>query len=164
GRRRRRQGGRRSPLMKTWRNGPVMRKRRGEPSRLLRPHLVGIALVLLVSAGWISPASGAITQQRFASLDEAAQALVNAVRAGDRKAMLAILGEDGKGLVSSGDEVADRNAGARFVAEYDAKHQFEGGGGKVVLVVGRDDFPFPIPLVPDGPSWRFDTAAGTQGV
>ena len=89
---------------------------------------------------------------------------MNAVRAGDKKAMLAILGEDGKGLVSSGDEVADRRARERFVASYDEKHQFEGGGGKVVLVTGRDDFPFPIPLVPDGPSWRFDTAAGKEEI
>src|SRR5262249_38566554 len=57
-----------------------------------------------------------------------------------------------------------RNARARFVASYDEKHQFEAGGGKVVLVTGRDDFPFPIPLVPDGPSWRFDTAAGKEEI
>ena len=34
----------------------------------------------------------------------------------------------------------------------------------MVLVVGRQDFPFPIPIVPDGPSWRFDTAAGTEEI
>lgn len=43
-------------------------------------------------------------------------------------------------------------------------HKFEAGGGKVVLVVGRDDFPFPIPIVPDGPTWRFDTAAGKEEI
>jgi hypothetical protein len=78
--------------------------------------------------------------------------------------MLAILGDEGTGVVSSGDAVADRAARARFVAAYDEKHRLEAGGGKVVLVVGRDDFPFPIPIVPDGPSWRFDTPAGKEEI
>ena len=78
--------------------------------------------------------------------------------------MLAVLGEGGKGLVSSGDAVADRRVRERFVAAYDEKHRFEAGGGKVVLVVGPDDFPLAIPIVPDGPSWRFDTAAGKEEI
>src|SRR5262249_57829024 len=39
-------------------------------------------------------------------------------------------------------------------------HRLEGGGGRVVLYVGDDDFPFPIPLVPEGPRWVWDTDAG----
>jgi hypothetical protein len=62
--------------------------------------------------------------------------------------------------VWSGDDVADRAAFQRFTAEYDRAHRLEGGGGKVVLYVGDDDFPFPIPLVPDGPRWLWDTDAG----
>jgi len=152
--------------MRTAGEGSIMRQRRGERLWVLRRRcLTGIVIALLIlSTTWMPSASGAVTQRLFPSLDEATQALVNAVRAGDKKAMLAILGEDGKGLVSSGDEVADRRARERFVASYDEKHQFEGGGGKVVLVTGRDDFPFPIPLVPDGPNWRFDTAAGKEEI
>jgi hypothetical protein len=86
------------------------------------------------------------------------------VRAHDRNALGDILGAQGRALVSSGDDVADRNAGQRFVAEYDTAHRLEGGGGKVVLYVGADDFPFPIPLVPDGPSWRWDVDAGREEV
>ena len=89
---------------------------------------------------------------------------MDALKSGDSKAMLAIVGEGGQGLVSSGDAVADKHARERFVAAYNEKHSLVAGGGKVVLVVGRDDFPFPIPLVPDGPSWRFDTAAGKEEV
>ena len=137
---------------------------RRERARSLSRRLVGLVLVIVsLSAGWESPASAAVVQRRFVSLEDAVGALVDAMRAGDRKAMLAIFGQEGKGLVWSGDEVSDRRARERFVAAYDDQHRLEAGGGKVVLVVGRDDFPFPIPIVPDGPSWRFDTAAGQGG-
>jgi hypothetical protein len=109
-------------------------------------------------------ASSADAQRRFASVEEAGQALVDAFKSGNQDAMVAILGAAGKPIVSSGDPVADRRARERFVAAYDDRHHFEAGGGKVVLVVGPDDFPFAIPIVPDGPSWRFDTAAGKEEI
>jgi hypothetical protein len=99
-------------------------------------------------------------QKRFASLDDAVNALVAAVRAADRRTLVEILGARGAPLVWSGDSVADRAAFQRFTAAYDRSHRLEGGGGKVVLHVGDDDFPFPIPLVPDGPHWVWDTDAG----
>jgi DUF2950 family protein len=145
--------------------GPTMRQSRTKRARRLERRLVGIILVILsVAAGWGPPASAVAAQRRFTSLEEAAQALVDALRAGDQNAMLAVLGEQGKPVVSSGDPVADRRARERFVAAYDMKHRLEAGGGKVVLVVGSDDFPFAIPIVPDGPSWRFDSAAGKEEI
>ena len=142
-----------------------MRESRALCGRGHRWRLVGVVLaVASVAAGFEIPASGAVKQSGFATPEAAASALVDALRGGDRKALMAILGEEGKGLVSSGDEVSDRRARERFVAGYDEKHQLEAGGGKVILAVGRDDFPFPIPIVPDGPSWRFDTAAGREEI
>jgi Protein of unknown function (DUF2950) len=117
---------------------------------------VALAIMLaLQCATFAAPA-----QKTFASLDEAVHALVAALRAADRKALVEILGPQGNPLVWSGDDVADRAAFQRFTAEYDRAHRLEGGGGKVVLYVGDDDFPFPIPLVPDGPRWLWDTDAG----
>jgi hypothetical protein len=140
----------------------IMHRPRGEGGR--RHRTLMIIMIIAVIAGLLASgvplASGAVAQRRFGTVDEAVQALVNAVRARDGKAMLAIFGEEGKGLVWSGDEVADKRARGRFVTAYDEKHRLEAGGGKVVLVVERDDFPFPI--VPDGPSWRWDTAAGKE--
>jgi Protein of unknown function (DUF2950) len=117
---------------------------------------VALAIMLaLQCATFAAPA-----QKTFASLDEAVNALVAALRAADRTALVEILGPQGNPLVWSGDDVADRAAFQRFTAEYDRAHRLEGGGGKVVLYVGDDDFPFPIPLVPDGPRWLWDTDAG----
>ena len=107
--------------------------------------------------------------QALAMLDQkldceaAAQALVDALRSGEGKAMLAVLGQAGDPVVLSGDPVSDRRARERFVAAYDDQHRLEAGGGKVVLVVGRQDFPFPIPIVPDG-RLALNTAAGREEI
>jgi Protein of unknown function (DUF2950) len=117
---------------------------------------VALAIVIgLHGATFAAPA-----QKSFTTLDDAVNALVAAIRAADRKGLVEILGPKGGPLVWSGDVVADRSAFQRFVAAYDRAHRLEGGGGKVVLYVGDDDFPFPIPLVPDGPRWLWDTDAG----
>jgi Protein of unknown function (DUF2950) len=112
-------------------------------------------VICLQSATFATPA-----QKSFTSLDDAVNALVAAIRAADRKGLVEILGPKGGPLVGSGDVVADRAAFQRFVGAYDRAHRLEGGGGKVVLYVGDDDFPFPIPLVPDGSRWLWDTDAG----
>jgi hypothetical protein len=117
---------------------------------------VTLALVL----GLHGAAFAASAQKSFTSLDEAVNALVTAIRGSDRKALVEILGPRGTPLVWSGDDVADRAAFQRFVAAYERAHRLEGGGGKVLLYVGDDDFPFPIPLVPDGPRWLWDTDGG----
>jgi hypothetical protein len=131
----------------------------------MRPSrwMTGLALVvLMLSLGPDSSMGAGAKARRFATLDEAASSLVDAVRSNDQKALLAILGPEGQTLVSSGDPVADRQAREKFVASYDKAHRLEGAGGKVTLYVGEDDFPLPIPLVPDGYQWRFDTRAGKE--
>ncbi|HEY7542981.1 MAG TPA: DUF2950 domain-containing protein [Methylomirabilota bacterium] len=121
---------------------------------------IALAIVLALQ-GFVLAAPA---QKRFASLDEAVNALVGAIRSADRKALVEIFGPQGAPLVWSGDDVADRAAFQRFVAAFDRAHRLEGGGGKVVLYVGDDDFPFPVPLVPDGPRWLWDTDAGDDEI
>jgi Protein of unknown function (DUF2950) len=109
--------------------------------------------------------SVASAQQAFKTTEEAADALVSAARAGDRKGLLTVLGRDGADIVSSGDPVADASARNRVVEAYDAKHQvMMEGNDKAVLIIGREDWPFPIPLVRKDGTWRFDTAAGREEI
>jgi hypothetical protein len=132
---------------------------------MTRLFSAALLLALTVMAGSEPPvATAETTPGRFASVEEGFGAMVNAVKAHDQKTLLEVLGPDARSLVYSGDAVADRAARQRFVDAYDQAHHVEGGGGKVVLYVGRDDFPFPIPLVPDGPYWRFDAKAGAEEV
>jgi hypothetical protein len=83
-----------------------------------------------------------LKQKTFASPEEAAAALVAATKAHDRKAQFAILGSGAKELLQSGDAVADKAAGARFVSLYEAANKLEKTGDKAVLAIGKDAWPF----------------------
>jgi hypothetical protein len=110
-------------------------------------------------------ASVASAQQSFHTADEAVNALVGAVRIGDRAGILTVLGREGADIISSGDDVADAAERQRFLAAYDAKHQVSmDGDRKAMIIVGQEDFPLPIPLVRKDQMWRFDTAAGRQEI
>ncbi len=61
-------------------------------------------------------------QRQFDSPDAAVEALVSAAKDGNQKALLKILGPDGRDVISSGDKVADRAARKRFIAGYAEKH------------------------------------------
>jgi len=79
---------------------------------------------------------------------------------------LAVLGRGGEDIISSGDKVSDDAVRARFVASYDAKHQITmAGDSNAVLVIGDNDYPFPIPMErnKDG-TWSFDTEAGRREI
>ena len=123
-----------------------------------------VAAIVIAVMGNPMPAWARSHQQTFEALEPAVQALVDAVRKNDTKAVVAILGPEGRALVSSGDPVLDRQHRESFLKSYDAAHRLEGGGGKVVLYTGPEDFPMPIPLVPDGPVWRWDTGAGREEI
>jgi hypothetical protein len=108
---------------------------------------------------------GAAQQSTFATPAAAVNALIAANRANDRRKLLAILGPDSPKLIDSGDPVADRGGRARFVAAYDEAHKLERDGrDKAILVVGREGWPMPIPLVRRRGAWRFDTEAGASEI
>src|SRR6185295_10021477 len=83
----------------------------------------------------------------------------------DSKALISILGPEGKSIASSGDKAADRESGERFVKAYEEANKLEkSGDAKSILSVGKDAWPFPIPIVKDGGGWRFDAPAGKEEI
>lgn len=102
--------------------------------------------------------------KRFGSAEEAVQALVAALRAGDTTALIGIFGSAGRALVSSGDPVADRRVREAFVENYDAANKLVARGGAMILHIGNDAWPFPIPLVREGERWQFDTRRGREEI
>jgi len=106
----------------------------------------------------------AFAQKQFESPEQAIDALVAAAKAGDKAAIVEILGPDGEEIVSSGDEVADRNTRDKFVAAYEAKHSLAEENGETIVVIGEDDWPLPIPIVGKDKAFEFDTAEGIDEI
>jgi hypothetical protein len=102
-------------------------------------------------------------QETFASPQEAVKALVAGLKAGDTKALSTIFGPGSEDVISSGDPVADKAEQERFINSYEQKNSLvEEGADKVILSIGDDDWPFPIPIVKEGGAWRFDTPEGRE--
>ncbi|MDR3472363.1 MAG: DUF2950 domain-containing protein [Devosia sp.] len=127
------------------------------------------AVVLSVSLLALGDAASGRAAQRggetFASPEQAVGALADAWHGGRAADLLKIFGPAGQKLVTSGDPVAERNARRRFATSYDQRHRIEhGGGGEAILVIGNEDWPYPIPIVRQGSGWRFDVKAGAEQV
>ncbi len=104
-------------------------------------------------------------QQAFASPEDAGRAFLAAMQAPDDQAPLRILGSAGKDILSSGDLAEDADARTGFVVKYQEMHRFvTEPNGTVALVIGAENWPFPIPLVNNHGSWYFDTAAGKEEI
>ena len=124
-----------------------------------------ILAVLVLLAGCTKSSKPSVSV--FATPDDAGNALLTAARSGDRtSAALAIFGPDSKDLISSGDPVQDKEAIDAFVARYDVMHRWRRmPDGSQLLLVGADNFAFPIPLKRnDSGTWFFDTAAGREEI
>jgi hypothetical protein len=104
--------------------------------------------------------------QVFASPEDAGAALSAAVKSGDQSALLAIFGPGSKDVILSGDPVEDKNAANAFVAGYGVMHRWRRmPDDSQMLLVGVDNFPFPILLKKNADrQWFFDTAAGKDEI
>jgi hypothetical protein len=96
----------------------------------------------------------------FPTPDDAVVALVDAVKTDNTSEMSAILGPEARIALASGDDVADRRGRDLFVAAYYEQASLSGNDNTRTLFVGDEEWPFPIPVVKEGNSWRFDTASG----
>jgi hypothetical protein len=104
-------------------------------------------------------------QKTFASPEEASKALYSAAKSNDEKAMLDLLGPDGKAIISSGDEAEDAQSRSEFATRYkEMSRLVKEPDGSVTLYIGAHNWPCPIPLVNKGNLWYFDTAVGKQEI
>jgi Protein of unknown function (DUF2950) len=126
-----------------------------------------VSVLFALSLGCLSaPIFAQETRQRtFASSEAASRALFDAMQSQDEQVPLSILGQAGKEVLSSGDPTEDSDARAGFIVKYQEMHRFvTEPDGTVTLVVGAENWPFPIPLVNHHGSWYFDTDAGKDEI
>ena len=124
-----------------------------------------ITMAPAINAAPPAAAAQTVVHKSFATPEDAARALADAVRAQDVKSLLNVVGPASRSWLSSGDEVADREIWRKFLVEYDRKHSIsQVADGRAILLVGDGDWPFPAPLVRQGDGWIFDSAAGREEV
>jgi len=121
-------------------------------------------LATIFTAGLaLATADAQTAPQKFGTTEEAAQALVNAASQNDTAALLKIFGAAGKDIVESGDATEDKTGRAHFADLAHEKMQIDvepQNPNRATLVVGPQDWPFPVPLVRKNNQWYFDSPAG----
>jgi Protein of unknown function (DUF2950) len=141
----------------------------GQRLKTLEYAAIGARLLLLVSCivgctkqTPVIPPS----QTTFTTPEEAGQALQNASRAEDDGSLVRILGAKSQAILYSGNPAEDKAALQSFAKKYDRMNRWVTmTDGSLVLYIGADNYPFPIPLVKDSSSkWYFNTVAGEDEV
>jgi hypothetical protein len=150
-----------------------MRSTSAQASPLWLLRIVGI-LVVLSAPGYLTgqqpapktaPAPAAVSAKTFDTPQQAADALVAAAEQFDEGALKEIFGPGGEDIVFSGEYPQDRRRASDFAAEAREKKSVSVDSKKrsrAFLLVGNEDWPFPVPIVKSGAKWAFDAKAGRQ--
>ena len=145
-------------MMKTIQQKPVFHLWCG---MVLIAELFIIAIFIFT---WSMPAVAAPSQRLFSSPQDAVKALTEAVSAKDKTALEQIFGPSGKDL-RSGDEVQDSIEFVEFAKYLTEKNDLiKENDSKVILHIGNENWPFPVPIVKYNDQWFFDTEAGKEEI
>ena len=129
---------------------------------LSAPIVAGIALLLAVACSRQEQSNDSAT---FETPEAAVMALAKAAEKHDTEELRRLFGSDTGDLLKSGDDVADRNAMDAFVKRFKVRHELVAGdSNSLVLNVGEDNWPLPIPLLKKDRRWHFDGASGSEAI
>jgi hypothetical protein len=133
----------------------------GRAALLAVTFAVACSLAVLATSDEAPPA-GPTT---FATPEDAVRALAEIVKADDLSALLVLFGPDAREVVDTSDVATGRRNREVFVAALAEGWRLADAGpdGKE-LVLGNEDWPFPVPLVRRAGGWSFDAAAGGEEV
>lgn len=125
-----------------------------------------LVLIVLSSAPTTRPQTTTATTRgkAFETAQQAADSLVDAAEKYDEAALTEILGPDSYDLIHTGEPARDKENSAAFAAQARTKMKVDLSKAKTraTLIVGKEDWPTPIPIVKVGKSWYFDTRAGRE--
>jgi len=125
--------------------------------------LMGAVLLSLMISGLCL--AQPMEQRNFGSPEEAAKSLIYALQSKDSKALKAIFGPENEEILYSGDPVADSARRERFVQLYEEKHSLQKDSEEIVFLhVGKEEWPFPVPIVKKDSLWHFDTDEGREEI
>jgi hypothetical protein len=119
---------------------------------------LSFAAALVAAAATLLPAAG---ERTFSSPQDAANALIDAADKNDTEALLKLFGPEGRAIVISGDAAEDKDGRAEFARlAHQSMHIDQPYGGRAIIEIGPDKWPFPVPLALKNGQWIFDSAAG----
>ncbi len=125
------------------------------------PLLPAVALALAL----VQPLAAHAAPTSYPTPDAAVDAVIAALDAKDRDALVAVFGKESEDVIFSGDTVQDRNNWREFLRSYNELHRIvPDGDASATLDIGRDLWPFPAPLVKDAAGWHFDAEAARDEV
>jgi len=127
----------------------------------------GAAAIALFGAvvGLMSQPALATDPKIFATPEEAAKALLDAAANDDMNAIWGVLGDQFKDELTNDDEAQERENRRRIVAAAKDVLQLRADDEKTrVMVIGKDAWPMPIPIVKGDKGWSFDVAAGADEI
>jgi hypothetical protein len=128
-------------------------------------HMARTIVLLALVASTVGAAEQTATHRAFAAPEEAVKALLETVKAGSVEGLLAIFGPEGRELIESSDPATARmNRRVFAVAAREQWHLEDAKPDQKTLVIGNENWPFPVPIVKGADGWRFDTAAGKEEV
>lgn len=106
-------------------------------------------------------AATALAQEHFDSPEAAAQAVIDAAARHDAARLAAIFGPSAKEILTSGNAGQDQAEQSEFARLAQQKHQLEPSPmnpNRVILAIGEEDWPFPVPLARRDGKWSFDAS------
>ena len=112
-----------------------------------------------------STAGSATRAKDFDTPQQAADALVAAAEKFDVPELIEIFGPGGDDIVLTGEYPQDRQRAFDFAAQAHEKQSVSldrKSGSRAFLIVGNENWPFPVPIVKTGGKWAFDAKAGRQ--
>jgi len=143
-------------MMKTIQQKSVFRFSRG------MVFISALFVTTIFILAWSMPAFAAPSQKLFSSPEDAVKALNDAVNAKNSNALDKIFGPSGKDL-RSGDEVQDAAEFVEFAKYLAQKSELvKESDSKIILHIGNESWPFPVPIVKYNDKWFFDTEAGKE--
>jgi hypothetical protein len=127
--------------------------------------VVALALIGAATVGAACRRTDSQPYRAFATPEDAVRALIAAAAAGKVDDIVGIFGPEGKALIDASDPASARRGREVFSAAAAERWWLtDGEAGTKTLVVGYEDWPFPVPLIREARGWRFDTAAGAEEI
>jgi Protein of unknown function (DUF2950) len=154
----------------------IMTSEENMKSKLFRSSVLTIFVLLLIASALPvivaaqaktgTPAAGP-GPKAFDTPQQATDALIKAAGDYDVPELMAIFGPDGKDFIESADPIRDQNNGMAFAKEAAAKNSIaisKSNPNRATIIVGDEEWPFPVPLVKKSGKWYFNAKEGRQEI